>query len=401
MHMPSTDNHGVAPRVTIVAFSPIRQDGRVLRQVTALARDYDVAVVGYGTLGDLQLPRVKMYTAPDPLPFVRRNVLAVPKLMLGRLAPALGYEHWYWDRPDYRAAYQATLATQPDVIFANDWSALPLAARVARETSAKVVLDLHEYAPLQLSHRKAWMALISPMIEYFLRRHAGSVAEFITVNGSIADRYRSEFGFDCTVVMNAPESTSVPDFRATDPARVRLVHHGLPIPDRELEVMIEIIGLARAEYELHFMLVDRNRAYVNRLRHLAAAKAPGRVFFDAAVAPEKIVETIAAFDIGIFVLPPRSYNAQFALPNKLFEFISAGLAVCVGPSPEMARLVEQRRCGIVTPSFDPGACATALNALAPLTIDSLKRASIAARSDLNAASEMGRVRAIAARVLGG
>jgi glycosyltransferase involved in cell wall biosynthesis len=163
--------------------------------------------------------------------------------------------------------------------------------------------------------------------------------------------------------------------------------------------MIEGVALAHPRYRLHFMLVDRNPSYMARLRELAARIAPERVSFDPAVAPGRIVESIARFDIGIFILAPHGFNARMALPNKLFEFIAAGLAVCIGPSIEMARIVNRYSCGVVTDSFEPEACADALNALTPATIDRMKRHSIASRAELNAANEAERVWRIVERAL--
>jgi glycosyltransferase involved in cell wall biosynthesis len=386
-------------RISVVAFSPIREDARVLRQIRCLAADYEVSVVGYGELDSAHADGVRMYNVPLPEAFVARNLRDVPKLVLGRALPQVGYEHWYWDRRDHRAAFDALLASRPELVLANDWDALPIAARVAEQTGAKIVLDLHEYGPAQFNRRRAWMLLISPMISYFLRRHAARASAFMTVNQSIADRYAADFGFTPSVVMNIPELHSTPPFRATDPQRVRLVHHGIPTPDRRLETMIEALALCDARYELHLMLMDRNRAYVERLRQLAERIAPGRVRFDPAVPPGKIVETIAHFDLGIFILEPHSYNAEVALPNTLFEFIAAGLAVCVGPSIEMARVVREHGCGIVTDSFEAAACAAALNRLGAEQIDEMKRGSLRAREELTSAVELAKLREIVGRAL--
>jgi hypothetical protein len=60
-----------------------------------------------------------------------------------------------------------------------------------------------------------------------------------------------------------------------------------------------------------------------------------------------------AFDIGLFLLRPTNFNYRFALPNKLFEFVQARLAIAVGPSPEMAAMVHQYGLGFVSDDFLP------------------------------------------------
>jgi len=51
------------------------------------------------------------------------------------------------------------------------------------------------------------------------------------------------------------------------------------------------------------------------------------------------------------------------LPNKFFEFIQARLAVAIGPSPEMARIVREHDLGIVSGDFSPKTFARSLSSL--------------------------------------
>jgi hypothetical protein len=97
---------------------------------------------------------------------------------------------------------------------------------------------------------------------------------------------------------------------------------------------------------------------------------------------EQLVRRANAYDIGLYALPPVNLNRRFALPNKFFEFIQARLAVAIGPSLEMARLVNQYRCGIVADDFRPETLASALETLDGTAIASFKRASHAAANDL-------------------
>jgi hypothetical protein len=72
---------------------------------------------------------------------------------------------------------------------------------------------------------------------------------------------------------------------------------------------------------------------------------------------------INKYDIGLFFLEPVNFNYKHALPNKLFEFVQARLAIAIGPSPEMASIVNKYDLGLVTKSFDPKEMARSLNEL--------------------------------------
>ena len=89
---------------------------------------------------------------------------------------------------------------------------------------------------------------------------------------------------------------------------------------------------------------------------------------------ENICEALNAYDVGVYILPPVNFNHEFALPNKFFEFVQARLAVAIGPSPEMSRLVREHGFGVVAPSFEPKALADMLNALTVSDLMAMKKA---------------------------
>lgn len=115
---------------------------------------------------------------------------------------------------------------------------------------------------------------------------------------------------------------------------------------------------------------------------------PKRVYFHSPVSPQEIVNNLASYDMGFYLLPFTNYNNSVALPNKFFDFIMAGLAVCIGPSPEMARLTNIFEIGVVSDTFEPQEVAAKLNALSALDIDQYKHNAIKARDSLNADVEM-------------
>ena len=63
------------------------------------------------------------------------------------------------------------------------------------------------------------------------------------------------------------------------------------------------------------------------------------------------MSALTPFDIGLVIDRPETDNARFALPNKLFEYMMAGLAVVVPNVPAMARLVETEGIGR---TYEPG-----------------------------------------------
>ena len=418
-------------KVTILAFSPIARDARVLRQIKYLSEKYSVSVIGYGQLNDY--PHVKMISLSESNPakeelivighavnlknkirtwigwdfflllfdflnnlyryiyrlinIIREKVQCKKKTIMCMLLP----RYVYWRRPKYKEALAALLSTEADIIHANDWDTLPIALRVSSITKARVILDLHEYAPLEFENNRQWYATERHLVNYFLKVDAPKVDATVTVNQNIADKYELEYGFAPLVVMSAPEYDSRIVFRPTNNNPIHLIHHGIVSRSRKLDLMVEIIAQADSRYFLNFMLVTNGKGdeiLVQHLKALADTLAPGRVIFHAPVPYSQILRKISLFDIGIYPLPPACYNQKYALPNKYFDFIHAGLAICIGPSPEMARLIEQYHFGVVAPSFEPSHIAAILDHLSGDEINQMKRKSLEARSILCADIEM-------------
>jgi glycogen synthase len=68
--------------------------------------------------------------------------------------------------------------------------------------------------------------------------------------------------------------------------------------------------------------------YVSSLRRLAALHAaPETIVFEPAVPLESVVESAARSDIGVFAPPLATSQFRCMLPNKLFEYLMAGLMV--------------------------------------------------------------------------
>lgn len=66
-----------------------------------------------------------------------------------------------------------------------------------------------------------------------------------------------------------------------------------------------------------------------------------------AVPPDEVIAYAAGADVGICPLENSSLSDYFSLPNKLFEYILAGLPVCINDFPDQRNFVETCDCGWV------------------------------------------------------
>ena len=99
-------------------------------------------------------------------------------------------------------------------------------------------------------------------------------------------------------------------------------------------------------------------------------------------------------------MQPTNFNGYKALPNKFFEFIQARLAIAIGPSPEMSKLVQQYNLGIIAKDFTPKSMAEELNKLTKQDILKYKENSNKTAKILNAEKEGEKILKILEEVLG-
>jgi hypothetical protein len=386
--MPGTEPHpsgGAKPTVLIIAFTDLSTDPRVYRQIIALQADYDVIAAG---LKDPDVPGVNFV----PLQWKRRprsqRFAGAMRLLLRR------HSAHYWSNPSIQFALRQLSATRPSLVIANDIDALPLALRVA--DTAPVVFDSHEYwpgrhgkgifAPLHASYRRNLCAKYIP-----------AASDMMTVSPGIAEEYFKDTGVRSVVVTNAPpyEPDLAPGVVQAD--TLRIVHHGAALRGRHLELMCDMMDLLDDRFTLTFILTDRDREYLAELKSRAAANP--RIEFRPPVPMREISKFLNEFDIGAYILPPGSFNQKFALPNKLFEFIQARLAIAIGPSPEMARIVSANNLGVVADSFEPASLAARLNALSAADIAQFKANSHAVACEFSAEGNASALRSMVSNAL--
>ncbi|MGO1563148.1 MAG: hypothetical protein ACTHW7_15135 [Actinomycetaceae bacterium] len=358
------------PSVLVVSYSTLVSDARLLRQIRLLADEYDVTSCGYGQAPDGVVAHVRI---PDGLVAWHKDRLL---LMQRRFAAV-------YERNSVNAHLRKRLPVgEFDVVVANDADTVPLA--LSLRPRGGVHADLHEYAPRQHEDSPRWRLFVAPYYRWLVRKFLPLCASVTTVGQGLAAEYEREYGARTGVVANAAP------FREATPTAVsaplRLVHSGGSMRVRAIHRMIRAVEASTSGATLDLFLVPNDPAYHAELTELAAEA--DRVTLHDPVPADNVVETIAQYDVGVYVLPPTGFNTQNALPNKFFDFVQARLGIIVGPSPEMASLVEEHGLGAVTSGFEEADLAVVLDRLDPVEVARWKAGSDAAARELSAENQM-------------
>lgn len=254
-------------------------------------------------------------------------------------------------------ATRSALRFSPDVVHANDGNTLvpAMAIRALSRRRVGIVYDSHEL----WRHRNIRPdRLLAPLVERISEQVGIRVADgVITVSPSIAHWLQQEYSLPETpsLVRNVPAQGELPDpstgvlrERAGLSSEDRVIAYGGRITtSRGIEETIA--ALPHLPASVHFVLLGYGEpdALANVREEAAAHGVADRVHLVGAVAPDEVSRALADGDVAVVHVVPVCLSYRFALPNKLFESIRAGLPIAAADLPDMREVVEQLGVGEV------------------------------------------------------
>jgi glycosyltransferase involved in cell wall biosynthesis len=270
-----------------------------------------------------------------------------------------------------------------DLWLANDWTTLPIAKALSEEQGVPYAYDTHELAVDEYAQRWKWRLLERPVIAAVERRGIMG-ADFVTcVSEGISRRLVEvhKLRRAPTVIRNMPHF-EMRDMRRTGEI-IHVLYHGIVAPGRGLEACIRSVASWRPEFTLTIR-GPADAPYLAALQALAREVGVSeRVVFAPPVPMVALVREAANFDIGLFALPGHSLQNFHVLPNKFFEYIMAGLALCVSDLPEMTSILQNHDLGRLISDVTPQVIAEAINGFDRGAIDRYKSNAIKAARELN------------------
>lgn len=380
-------------RIALVCISPLRHDSRVLRHAALLAEaGHNVCVLAQAPLPEVLPTPVAVVPGPGSDTRVRLGMVMrqAPASLLPSSAPPL-----YWLSYSRLVARRQLLTFCPDLVIANDWRALPIAF-AARRSGARIIYDSHEFASEEFSDSWRWRMLARRHVAAIEERFIGRADAVVTVSAGLADALAQRYSLPTpTVVSNVP-AWQPRVFRPVGDL-VTVLYHGVVVPRRGLEDLIASVPM----WPHQFRLVIRGPAQGGFDQHLRQLAGPlrDRVSFEAGVPPDEVVAAAAEADIGIFLLANSTTHARYAMPNKIFEYMQAGLMIVSSDLPEIRRVIDKAGCGALLDHDSPEAIARTLAGIDQARINACKRAALARAQDLNFGVEGVKLLEVVARAL--
>ena len=327
----------VAPRVVHLTSVHRPADTRILeRECRTLAlAGYDVTLVASGS-GDLDGGAVKIELVPRPASRIGRFL---------RTAPGV---------------YRRARSHRADVYHLHDPELLPFGLAL-RLRGGRVIYDAHEDYGREIL-TKEWIhprlrplvAWATSLLEQAIVRSLDLV---VAATPTIADRFPSE---RTVLVQNFPALDELGGAGGI-PHRDRppwTVYVGDLTPIRGAREMIAAMALTGRD-DVSLVLGGRfsPASLEDDLRQVAGWE---RVQFRGWLDRRSVGELLRQGRMGLVVFHPTPAHID-AQPNKLFEYMGAGLPVVVSAFPAWQRLVDDLRCGLAVDPMKPDAIAGAVS----------------------------------------
>lgn len=347
-------------KILILAYSDLRHDARVARQVDFLSEGNQLTIACFNSP---QAWAHEVFHIKRIRPTILEKAITSIFLLTGLFESA--YRVLY-DFPKFRSQIKERTF---DLIVANDIESLPLAFKIKRKE--KILFDAHEYAPRHFEDKLVWRIFFQRFNKYLCEKYLSKVDEMITVGEGLAKEYSKHYPVNPIVLTNANYYYNYAPTQVNQ-NKIKLIHHGAANPSRQLEIMIEMMNHLDERFSLDLMLLTpstankKTRSYLDSLKSLIEKNSNIRMV--APVKSNEVIDFIRQYDIGIFLLPPINFNYANTLPNKFFDFVQARLCIAIGPTPEMAALVNTYDLGVVADDFTAISLSKKINALTGLDI---------------------------------
>lgn len=287
--------------------------------------------------------------------------------------------HFFWHGPLFYAELNLRLFLRLlfgkswDLIVSIDLDTLAGCQAAARIRRTRLMWDSHELFPEvpeiagKPMVKRVWWA-----IQNFCVPRLRQTDIAVTVCKSIADIFLEKYGREFLVVRNAPLASRLSEVqkvgRDTSERPFTILYQGAVNVGRGVEEMISALPLLP---DCRFVVVgdgdvmDKAKALATKMDVKDRVEFIGRVPF------RDLAPFMAKADVGLVLLRNISLNYQFALPNRVFDFIQAGLPIIGSRLPEIESIVEKQQdrdgtllpVGLCIDTMDADALAEAISGI--------------------------------------
>jgi glycosyltransferase involved in cell wall biosynthesis len=247
---------------------------------------------------------------------------------------------------------------KPDTIHCNDLDTLLVGVLAKKRYGCRLIYDAHEFYP-HSDPSGRWLDItVFSALERSLIRHADAV---VTVNPPLADAMREAYGLaEVHAVANAepwtgprtrPVGTRMDQLAA---GRCKFLFQGRFTPGRGIDELITAWAKIDSTRAALFLRGPDN---MWRRDAMTLASELGLLDYDIyfldAVTEDQLIAAAAEADVGVIPYRPLIINDRLCCPNKLSQYLHAGLMVVANELPFVKSLLAEAQAGLIYDSARP------------------------------------------------
>lgn len=358
------------PSLLIISFSTLISDPRVTKQIEIFKDEYELTTCGMG-------PAPAGVVHHYEIPFGIRAWVNDRWAMITRR-----YKHAYWNLPAVVLVKSILPVNEFDVVLANDIESVPVALSLGAKKG--VHADLHEYFPELKTNNFQWRVFVAPYMNWLCTEYLPKTVSRTAGSAGFARRYTEDLGIPFGTVTNAAPYADIAPTPVGDP--IRLICTTAGARARKIEIMIDAMRGVSPHVKLDLIVMPNEPAYVDWLKS-RGADIPN-LHFREPVDYDKLVTTVAEYDVALSFIPPTNASKALALPNKFFEAVQARVGIIIGPGPEMTPLIEKFGLGESTKDYTVESLRETLSGLSKEKVERWKAAAHKAAPELSSEEQV-------------
>jgi glycosyltransferase involved in cell wall biosynthesis len=250
-----------------------------------------------------------------------------------------------------------------DVLLANDLDTLLPNFLISKLKGIPLVYDSHELFTEVPELKGRYSKKVWEIIESWIFPQLENV---FTVNNSIADIYENKYGVKINVIKNIPNKVddfipeSKNDLGIGDIGKyIILQGAGINI-DRGAEELVESMKYV----DNAILLIVGSGDVLPKLKSMVNEKGiSSRVRFIDKQSPEKLRSFTFYAELGVSLDKDTNLNYRYSLPNKIFDYLQAGIPVLASNLPEIKKVVEGNGVGVICNSHEPKEISNCINTM--------------------------------------
>lgn len=246
------------------------------------------------------------------------------------------------------------LFNRADLLFANDLDTLMPNYIASKVKGSALIYDSHEYftGVPELQNHTAKQRIWKLVEKLFIPR----LKHMFTVNESIAGLYHQEFGIEVKVMRNLPFKRELP---------ATLSRAALNLPEDKSILLLQGAGInveRGSEEAIQAMqyidnalllIIGGGNAIDSSKQLVTQLNLADKVRFIPKLPFEQLMQYTVLADIGLTLDKDTNINYRYSLPNKLFDYIHAGLPVLASPLIEVKKIIDKYQVGECIDSHNP------------------------------------------------